>query len=84
MADVPRNFDLASFKRANSGMIATNTSTYQRRWDRKSNTRLKDYSLEEVEKIINSGSLSEQQKLSRNYFYKDGFYKRLVIHYATL
>ena len=84
MADVPRNFDLASFKRANSGMIATNASTYQRRWDRQSNTRLKDYSLEEVEKIINSGSLSEQQKLSRNYFYKDGFYKRLVIHYATL
>ena len=84
MADVPRNFDLASFKRANSGMIATNTSTYQSRWDRKSKTRLKDYSLEEVEKIINSGSLSEQQKLSRNYYYKDGFYKRLVLHYATL
>ena len=77
-----RNFDLASFKRANSGMIATNSDAYKK-WNRGVG-KLKDYSLQEVEKIINSGSLIEQQKLSRNYFYKDGFYKRLVIHYATL
>ena len=84
MSDNIRNFDLASFKRANSGMIATNDSSYQRKWERRNSSKLKDYSLEEVEKIINSGSLSEQQKLSRNYYYKDGFYKRLVLHYATL
>lgn len=84
MSDNIRNFDLASFKRANSGMIATNDSSYQRKWERRNSLKLKDYSLEEVEKIINSGSLSEQQKLSRNYYYKDGFYKRLVLHYATL
>ena len=84
MSDMPRNFDLASFKRANSGMIATNDNSYKGKWERRIGTKLKDYSLEEVEKIINSGSLSEQQKLSRNYYYKDGFYKRLVLHYATL
>lgn len=84
MSDMPRNFDLASFKRANSGMIATNDNSYHKRWERRIGAKLKDYSLEEVEKIINSGSLSEQQKLSRNYYYKDGFYKRLVLHYATL
>ena len=37
---------------------------------RRYNTKLKDYTLEEVDKIINSGSLAEQQKLSRNYFTK--------------
>lgn len=84
MSDIPRNFDLASFKRANSGMIATNQSAYRGNFQRRIDQKLKDYTLEEVEKIINSGSLSEQQKLSRNYYYKDGFYKRLILHYATI
>lgn len=79
-----KNFDLTSFKRANTGMIATNDSTYQGFGSRKSVERVRDYSLAEIEKIINSSSLVEQQKLSRNYFYKDGFYKRLIMHYATL
>ena len=84
MSDTDKNFDLASFKRANSGMIATSANAYQRNWEKRYSSKLKDYTLEEVEKIINSGSLTEQQKLSRNYYYKDGFYKRLVLHYATL
>ena len=84
MSDIPRNFDLASFKRANSGMIATSQTAYNGDWFRGSSKKLKDYTLEEVEKIINSGSLIEQQKLSRNYYYKDGFYRRLILHYATL
>ena len=28
--------------------------------------------------------MSEQQKLSRNYFNKDGYYKQIIIYYATL
>ena len=84
MADNPRNFDLASFKRANSGMIATSQTAGRGDWYRGNDKKLKDYTLEEVEKIINSGSLAEQQKLSRNYYYKDGLYKRLILHYATL
>lgn len=85
MSEQKKNFDLASFKRANTGMIATNDSTYKTVWgSRNLATRIREYTLEEVEKIIQSGSLEEQQKLSRNYFYKDGLYKRLVIHYATL
>ena len=80
-----KNYDLASFKRATSGMIATNDNTYKSYWGSKNSvSRIREYSLEEIEKIIQSGSLEEQQKLSRNYFYKDGFYKRLIIHYATL
>lgn len=46
--------------------------------------RLRDYSLDEIDAIINSGSLAEQRKLSRNYFAKDGLYKRIITHYATM
>ena len=81
-----RNFDLTSFARAKEKMIATNEQTYKGRWDlqRQSLSRLKSYTPEEVTSIIESGSLSEQQKLSRNYFNKDGYYKQIIIYYATL
>jgi hypothetical protein len=46
--------------------------------------RVKDYTEEEVKRIIESGSITEQQRLSRNYFAKDGFYKQIVLYYATL
>lgn len=78
-------FDLTSFKRAQEKMIATS----DRAWDppyasRRYLTQIRDYKPEEIDRIVESGSLSEQQKLSRNYFYKDGFYKRILIYYATL
>ncbi len=47
-------------------------------------TGRQDYTHESVKDIISRGSLSELRKLSRDYFYRDGFYKRLVYHYATL
>ena len=76
---------LTSFKRAKDQMIATNETSYNGEWgNRRYRQPLKDYTQEEIEKIIDSGSLPEQQKLSRTYFYKDGFYKRIIIHYATL
>ena len=78
--------DIGLFKKAYDNMIAKNDASWSdpyTRYRRYENS-IRDYSLEEVERIINSGSLSEQQKLSRNYFYKDGFYKRLIIHYATI
>ena len=79
-------FDLDSYKRAKDNMIATNDTAYAGEWSsaRRRVTRLKDYTLEEIERIIDSGSLAEQQRLSRNYFYKDGFYKRILVYYATL
>lgn len=72
--------DLTTFKKVIDGMVAKNSSNITTRDSR----RIKDYSLEEVNSIINSSSISAQQKLSRNYFYKDGFYKRILLHYATL
>ena len=82
----PRNFDLTSFARAQQKMIATNENAYKNHWDsvRYRMERLRDYSPEEVTEIISRGSLSEQQKLSRYYFNKDGYYKQIIIYYATL
>ena len=82
-----RNFDLTSFARAKDKMIATNDAAYrgvrqtirERMWERHH-----EYTPEEVADIIESGSLVEQQRLSRHYFYKDGYYKQIIIHYATL
>lgn len=83
-----RNFSLSSFKKASSAMIAKNENAYKgfNSWGglRLFQDKVRDYSLEEIDKIIQSGSLTEQQKLSRNYFYKDGFYKQIIIYYATL
>ena len=78
------NFDLASFKKAQDAMIATSDRSYGSRFGRDYRDRVRDYSEEEVKQIIESGSLSQLQTLSRNYFNKDGFYKQLVLHYATL
>ena len=79
------NFNLDSFKKSQGAMIATNDNAYGKRagqsqWVDKT----KDYTEDQVKKIIESGSLKEQQTLSRNYFNKDGYYKQLVLYYATL
>ena len=81
-----RNFDLTSFARAKEKMIATNEHAYKSHWDsvRDRMSKLRDYTSEEVASIITSGSLIEQQKLSRNYFNRDGYYKQIIIYYATL
>lgn len=78
------NFDLASFRKAQNTMIATSGNSYGSRHGYEYRDRVRDYTEEEVKKIIESGSLFAQQALSRNYFNKDGFYKQLVLHYATL
>ena len=78
------NFDLATFKKAQNSMIATSDRSYGSRYGYDYRDRVRDYTEEEVKKIIENGSLNELQSLSRNYFNKDGFYKQLVLHYATL
>ena len=79
------SFDLASFKKSQTAMIATSDTAYgTSRYNLQRVSRVKDYSEEEVKRIIESGSLIEQQTLSRNYFNKDGYYRQLVLYYATL
>jgi hypothetical protein len=79
------NFDLASFKKSQSAMIATSDTAYSSRFGSAQWTsQVKNYTEQEVKKIIESGSLIEQQRLSRNYFNKDGYYRQLILYYATL
>lgn len=84
------SFTLDSFKKANASMIATNDAAYTN-WASRYGNRLgaydrpiKDYTSEEIQKIIDSGSILQQAALSRTYFAKDGFYKRILIYYGTL
>ena len=81
-----RNFDLTSYARAKAKMIATNDRSYSgdrfNYHQRLSNSR--EYTPEDITQIIESGSLTQKQKLSRHFFYKDGYYKQIIIHYATL
>ena len=64
-------------------MIATNVSSTNNRYAGYFE-RTTTYTGEEITKIINSSSIESKQKLSRDYFNKDGFYKRLILYYATL
>ena len=78
--------DLASFQKIQDKMVATsdtfwsNSYSYTSGW----NQKIKNYTIEEVAAIINSGSRLQQQILSQNYFYKDGLYRRIITYYATL
>lgn len=73
-----------SFAKVKDSLIATNDRAWNSSYFRSYTTSTRDYKPEEIKRIVESGSLEEQQKLSRNYFLKDGIYKKLVLYYATL
>ena len=81
-----RNFDLTSFARAQAKMIATSDQSYDGQWRSyyRSLNSTKEYTLEDIQAVIDHGTLADQQKLSRHFFYKDGYYKQILTHYATL
>lgn len=85
MEDKIFKFDLASFKKSNDAMIAQTENAYSDMYLRRRQVqRTRDYTAEEIEKIVASGDVENQIQLSRNYFYKNGFYKRIILYYATL
>ena len=47
------NFDLASFRKAQDAMIATSSNSYGSRFGHEYRDRVRDYTEEEVKKIIN-------------------------------
>ena len=76
---------LATFAKVITDMVAKNESSYNStRWGRNRYERVREYSLEQINEIIDSGTVESQITLSRNYFTKGGFYQRLLLHYATL
>jgi hypothetical protein len=80
-----RSFDISTFKKVEEDMVAKNGTAWDSRWSISAHVqRLRDYKPEQIISIINGSSLTEQQVLSRNYYDKNGFYKRILLHYATL
>ena len=80
-----QKYTLATFTKAITDMVAKNESSYNStRWGRNRHERVKEYTIEEIKNIIDSGSVEAQILLSRNYFTRGGFYQRLLLHYATL
>ena len=85
MGETNNTIDIATFKRAFNEMVIKSGKSWNESLGYQLYGRqIKEYSREEVVKIINSGSLQAQQQVSRNFFYKDSFYKRIIIYYATL
>ncbi len=80
------NFNLDSFTSSLRHMIDTSEASYLDYYSdtRTGKTALKDYTLDEIDQIVNGTSLIAKINLSRNYFYKDGFYKRIITYYATI
>ena len=79
------NFDLSLFKKSQLDMIATNDKAYGSIYGSLTPRIVtKSYTLEEINKIIENGSVAAQRALSNAYFQKDGHYRQLVIYYATL
>ena len=79
-----RNFDLTSFQKASQSMIAKNDSIFEASFSHERFNNFKSYKQEEIERIINSGNIEQQRLLSRNFFVKDGIYRRIILHYASL
>lgn len=78
------NFDLSQFKKAQESMIAKSKAAYSALDSRYYGRKNKKYTRKEIEDIMTNGSEITKRELSRNYFYSDGFYRRIIIYYATL
>lgn len=79
-----KNLDLTTFTKSIEGMVKKNTSAWNDFLQRHSSIVRSEYSLEEVQRIIASGDILMQQRLSRAFYDRNGLYKRILIHYATV
>ena len=85
MAEQVEISELALFKKAIDDMVVKSEKSWNNALDYYySKRRYKEYTREEVEEIINRGSIEQQQNLSRQFFERDNLYKRIIIYYATI
>jgi hypothetical protein len=78
------NFSLADFQKSYSNMVSVTLGNLLEGYNRHKAERLKTYTIAEIEQIVNDGSLEEKRILSRTFFARDGFYKKIIMHYAYL
>ena len=85
MEERPSKFNLTSFKKSNEAMIANSEKAYQNSYGYRAQvSRVRDYTVEQIDRVISGSDVDAQILLSRNYFFKNGFYKRIILYYATL
>lgn len=77
---------LTNFSKSYQQMIAANDESYDFIYGSTLYKKrcTKKYTPEEIDNIIEDGSLADRIALSRSYFKKGGFYQRILLHYATL
>lgn len=76
--------EIGIFQQANKDMIATNDKAWDTSFVKNYRGKTYTYTSEEIERIIERGSVNERLTLSRTYFLQNGFYKRIIMHYATI
>lgn len=79
-----KRLDIATFKKISDELIAKNDEAWKNSYSVWDHRATREYKPEEIAQIIESGSLLDQQKLSRNYFDRNGLYKRIILYYATI
>lgn len=65
-------------------MVSVTLGNLLEGYNRHKAEHLKTYTIAEIEQIVNDGSLEDKRVLSRTFFAKDGFYKKIIMHYAYL
>jgi hypothetical protein len=78
------NFSVAEFAKAQNSMIQKSTDNSSSLGWQNYGRKTKNYSRKEVTEILDRGSETTKRELSRSYFYRDGFYRRILIYYATM
>jgi hypothetical protein len=77
---------LATFTSSYNNMIATSDNSYNSSYGFRTNRvpLSRTYTIEQINQIIESGSIEAKIQLSRTYFNQGGYYWRILMHYATL
>ena len=78
-----KNERIGEFKKAFSKMIATNDAAYTKSDARYIHSNKRCYTKEDINRIVESGDIIEQARLSEYFFKVNGIYKRIIVHYAT-
>ena len=79
-----KKVDLSAFTTVRNEVIAKIDGAWNNTYNSYFTYRVRDYSMEEIEQILNSSSLESLQKLSRNYYNKNGFYKRTLLYICII
>lgn len=76
-------FSLESFSKMTERMVQKSEEVSGSNWYMRSSVN-REESVEEVDAKLARGNLQELVQLSESFFKKDGFYKRLIVYYASL